>query len=54
MGDEAEEFNNLTPEESKLKLSKIVKKIDVDNDTLIDPEELTIWIKETQKRSVLR
>ena len=54
MGDEAEEFKHLTPEESKEKLIKIVKKIDVDNDTLIDLEELTNWIKDTQKRSVLR
>merc|ERR1711953_144344 len=54
LGDEAEEFNNLTPEESKERLSKIVLKIDVDNDTLIDLEELTKWIKETQARSVLR
>merc|ERR1719397_357205 len=54
LGDEAEEFKNLTPEESKEKLRKIVKKVDVDNDTLIDLGELTNWIKETQKRSVMR
>merc|ERR1711953_1298059 len=54
LGDEAEQFKSLTPEESKERLSKIVLKIDVDNDTLIDLEELTKWIKETQARSVLR
>ena len=54
LGDEAEQFKSLTAEESKERLSKIVVKIDVDNDTLIDLEELTKWIKETQARSVLR
>ena len=54
LGDQVEEFKHLTPEESKLRLVKIVKKIDVDNDTLIGLDELTVWIKETQKRSVLR
>ena len=54
LGDEAEQFKSLTPEESKERLSKIVLKIDVDNDTLIDLEELTKWIKDTQARSVLR
>ena len=54
LGDEADQFKSLTAEESKERLSKIVLKIDVDNDTLIDLEELTKWIKETQARSVLR
>ena len=54
LGDQVEEFKHLTPEESKRRLVKIVKKIDVDNDTLIGLEELTVWIKETQKRSVFR
>ena len=54
LGDEAEQFKSLTAEESKERLSKIAQKIDVDNDTLIDLEELTKWIKDTQARSVLR
>ena len=54
LGDEAEQFKSLTAEESKERLSKIAQKIDVDNDTLIDLEELTRWIKDTQARSVLR
>ena len=54
LGDEADQFKSLTAEESKERLSKIVLKIDVDNDTLIDLEELTKWIKDTQARSVLR
>ena len=54
LGDEADQFKSLTAEESKERLSKIVLKIDVDNDTLIDLDELTKWIKDTQARSVLR
>ena len=54
LGEEADQFKTLTAEESKERLSKIVLKIDVNNDTLIDLEELTKWIKDTQARSVLR
>ena len=54
MGDEAQEFRNLTPEESKEKLSKIAVKIDTNDDKLIDVDELTKWIIDTQNRSVVR
>ena len=54
LGDEAKEFRNLTPEESKEKLGKIAVKIDTNKDSLIDVEELTNWIKETQNRSIVR
>jgi len=54
MGDEAKEFKNLTPEQSKEKLSKIVLKIDKNGDKLIDVPELTQWIIDTQNRSVVR
>ena len=54
MGDEAEEFRHLTPEESKEKLSKIINKIDKNNDTFVDVDELTLWIKNTASRSATR
>ena len=54
MGDEAKEFKNLTPSESKEKLSKIAIKIDKNGDNFIDVGELTNWIIETQNRSIVR
>jgi len=54
LGDEADQFRHLTPEEAKAKLSIIVDKIDINNDTLITEEELTVWIRDTAKRSVAR
>ena len=54
MGDQAEEFKNLTPAESKEKLAKIATKIDTNADSSIDVEELTQWIVETQNRSIIR
>ena len=54
MGDEAKEFQNLTPSESKDKLSKIAVKIDKNKDKFIDVGELTNWIIETQNRSIVR
>ncbi|XP_037088010.1 calumenin-B-like [Pollicipes pollicipes] len=50
LGDEAEEFNDLTPEESKERLSLIVDKIDVDGDGMVSEEELIGWIKQAQNR----
>ena len=50
LGDEAEEFKHLTPEEAAVKLGIVVDKIDADHDTVITEEELTFWIKETAKR----
>jgi len=54
LGDDAEEFRHLSPEESKEKLAKIVNKIDINNDAFIDVNELTIWIKDTANRSSTR
>jgi len=54
LGDEAEEFQHLTPEESKEKLGKIIYKIDMNNDTFVDVNELTVWIKDTANRSATR
>jgi len=54
LGDEAEQFASLTPEEARVKLALVVDKIDQDNDTLVTEAELTKWIKETAQRSVDR
>jgi len=54
LGDEAKEFKNLTPEESKNRLANIFHKIDSNNDTFIDGTELTKWIVDTQERSITR
>jgi len=54
MGDEATEFKNLTPEESKNRLANIFDKIDTNNDTFIEATELTKWIVDTQERSITR
>ena len=54
LGDEAEQFASLTPEEARVKLALVVDKIDQDNDTLVTEAELTRWIKETAQRSVDR
>ncbi|NXS52587.1 CALU protein, partial [Brachypteracias leptosomus] len=48
--DEAKTFDQLTPEESKERLGKIVSKIDEDKDGLVTVEELKNWIKFAQKR----
>ena len=54
LGDQAQEFKNLSPEESKEKLGTIALKIDANKDNFIDVDELTKWIKETQNRSIIR
>merc|ERR1719320_1119566 len=54
LGDEAEEFRHLTPDESKERLGNIVDKIDTNNDTYVDVNELTKWITETANRSATR
>ncbi|KAH0617211.1 hypothetical protein JD844_029052 [Phrynosoma platyrhinos] len=48
--EEAKTFDQLTPEESKERLGKIVSKIDEDKDGFVTPEELKDWIKFAQKR----
>lgn len=51
--DEARTFDQLTPEESKIRLSKIVDKIDKDSDSVITETELRDWIEYTQKRYII-
>nr|XP_020668100.1 calumenin isoform X1 [Pogona vitticeps] len=48
--EEAKTFDQLTPEESKERLGKIVSKIDEDKDGFVTAEELKAWIKFAQKR----
>nr|XP_057944922.1 reticulocalbin-1 isoform X2 [Doryrhamphus excisus] len=50
--EEARTFDQLTPEESKERLGKIVERIDSDANGLITTAELKAWIKRVQKRYV--
>lgn len=50
---EAKTFDQLTPEESKERLGKIVDKIDVDQDGLVTLEELKQWILTSQKSYIV-
>ncbi|KTF79778.1 hypothetical protein cypCar_00032768 [Cyprinus carpio] len=48
--EEAKTFDDLTPEESKNRLGKIVDKIDADEDGFVTEAELKAWIKKAQKK----
>ncbi|XP_056263476.1 reticulocalbin-3 isoform X2 [Pseudoliparis swirei] len=50
--EEAKTFDQLTPEESKDKLAKIVDRIDTDKDGFISHAELHSWIKHRQRRYI--
>lgn len=50
LGDEADLYDNLPPEESKRRLGLIVDKIDSDKDGKVTQEELKQWIEYTQKK----
>ncbi|XP_015265172.1 PREDICTED: reticulocalbin-1 [Gekko japonicus] len=50
--EEAKTFDQLTPEESKERLGKIVDRIDDNKDGLVTTEELKNWIKRVQKRYI--
>ena len=50
LGDEAHEFDELSPEESQRRLSEIVDKIDTNSDGFVSVDELRDWIKYTQSR----
>ncbi|XP_072283072.1 reticulocalbin-3 isoform X2 [Pyxicephalus adspersus] len=50
--EEAKTFDQLTPEESKERLGKLVNKIDSNNDTYVTAEELLTWMKFVHGRFV--
>ena len=50
LGDEAAEFDELSPEESQRRLGEIVDRIDVSSDGQVSVEELQQWIHFTQTR----
>jgi reticulocalbin-2 len=47
---EAEEFDNLPPEESKRRLSLLVQKMDLNSDGFVDRHELKAWILRSFKK----
>ncbi|KAM4614784.1 calumenin-A [Polymixia lowei] len=50
--EQAKAFDELTPEESKHRLSLIVEKIDDDKDGFVTEDELKAWIKKAQKKHI--
>ncbi|XP_004562935.1 reticulocalbin-3 isoform X2 [Maylandia zebra] len=50
--EEAKTFDQLTPEESKDRLAKIVDRIDTDKDGYVSHGELHYWIKHRQRRYI--
>ncbi|KAG9329476.1 hypothetical protein JZ751_015163 [Albula glossodonta] len=50
--EEAKTFDELTPEESRIKLGKIVDRIDTDGDGHVSHSELYHWIKHRQRRYI--
>ncbi|KFM74065.1 Calumenin-A, partial [Stegodyphus mimosarum] len=50
---EAKKFDDLSPEESKHRLGKIVDKIDADKDGFVSMQELKDWIQHTQRRYII-
>eukprot|EP00731_Ephydatia_muelleri_P007586 Em0003g1834a len=50
--DEAERFDQLTPEEAKKRLALIVDKVDKDGDGFVTEEELKDWIKHVSQRTL--
>jgi Ca2+-binding EF-hand superfamily protein len=52
LGEEAKNFEQLSPEESTRRLGLIVDKIDKDTNGFVTQEELKDWIKYTQRRYI--
>lgn len=50
--EESKTFDQLSPDESKQRLGKLVAKIDKDGDGFVTEQELMDWIKFTQKRYI--
>jgi Ca2+-binding EF-hand superfamily protein len=53
LGEDAKSFDQLTPDESRAKLSEIVDKMDTDHDKTVTQEELRAWIHKAQKNYIL-
>ena len=51
--DEADEFDFLSPEESKSRLAIIVERIDLNHDGNITESELKEWIQQSQRRYIV-
>uniref|UniRef100_A0A0L8FHN1 Reticulocalbin-3 n=1 Tax=Octopus bimaculoides TaxID=37653 RepID=A0A0L8FHN1_OCTBM len=51
--DDAKDFDQLSPEQSKEKLGKIVDKMDKDRDGYVTEEELKNWIKYVQDKYII-
>jgi len=54
LGEQAQSFNDLSPEESKEKLGLIYDKIDTDSNGFVTEEELEAWIKLVQNNYIVR
>nr|XP_054761622.1 calumenin-like isoform X2 [Lytechinus pictus] len=52
--EDAKTFDNLSPEESRNRLGKIVEKIDADKDGFVTEEELKDWIVLQQRQAIDR
>jgi len=52
LGDEAKEFDELSPDESKERLGLIYDKMDENQDGEVSEEELTNWMKHTQTKYI--
>lgn len=50
--DEADEFDQLTPEETKTRLTKIIERIDSDHNGNVTESELKTWIFKSQHRYI--
>jgi Ca2+-binding EF-hand superfamily protein len=54
LGDEATQFDELSPSESRRRLGLIFDKIDTNKDGFMEPTELKKWIQWTQRRFIVR
>lgn len=52
--EEDDKFKRMSPEESKLRLGKIVDKIDSDLDGFIESDEMSKWIKEIRRNGTIK
>ena len=53
LGDQKEEFDELSPEEAKKRLKVLAKKVDKDEDGFVSEQELTTWVETVFKNRML-